>query len=186
MAEFLTNKYSWADHWLYWWKRVEPERTWTARRRGQPTAGGATRRIRRRIQPTTRWRWTGTKRTGRRRQQQEEEPETREQEEEQEPGEEEPGSRNQHSGEDDEQQQNLQESTFNHNVNMNIFLGRNLHINHGELLEIEKKWLKKPKETVRRLLKTLVGAQRLRGMTLTGRNGKNPVPDPVIDAIVGK
>lgn len=136
-------------------------------------------------------------------QQQREEPERREEGEEQGPAEEEqeqrelepreageerdPIQEDQQIGEDSEQLQNSEQGfTFDHNANMNIFISRNLDINHRELLDIEKRWVKKPKETVRRLLKALVGVERLREMTLTGRNGNDPIPNPVMNAIFGK
>ncbi|XP_044019694.1 ATP-dependent DNA helicase pif1-like [Aphidius gifuensis] len=51
----------------------------------------------------------------------------------------------------------------------------NLTIKDIDLLDIETRWLNNPKEVDRRLLKAIVGTDQLRTMTLTGRNGFNPL-----------
>lgn len=61
--------------------------------------------------------------------------------------------------------------------------GYGVYVDYAELRDIRKRWLSKPKELVRRLLKQMIERKKLLKMTRVGRGGGEAIPKRVLKAI---
>lgn len=60
-----------------------------------------------------------------------------------------------------------------------------VYVSTIELAYIKNRWKSKPNEMVRRLMKLIVGEDKLRNMTPTGKSATSRIPKSVYNAVFG-
>lgn len=69
---------------------------------------------------------------------------------------------------------------------MELIKGTGIIVNAWKVQQITNAYNKNPKEIVRKLMKMIIGEEKLKNMSPTGKNDRDPIPENIYEAVERK